>query len=222
MTDAGTVLSAGASDVWYPTSTAPRLSSDQKLTSLVANQFMSAGIIDAVTPTTTAIESSNLAALAGDPVDLSATVTPGSGPDPDGRVTFAEGGTVLCTGTVTAGSGSCDAGPLPVGTHAIRGVFVSDDAFGSSTSATIDQSVAKIPTEIEGVAGVSTSVAHTPVRIGAEVDDLGSALEATGTANVRRRYDADLHGGHPRRRHRRLHDERSRGRAPLDRRALLR
>ena len=89
--------------------------------------------------TTTTLTSSVSAAVAGQPVTFTATVTatpPGAG-TATGLVTFEDGTTSIGTASLSAGSATCTTSALSVATHTISAVYGGDNNFTGSTSGTI-------------------------------------------------------------------------------------
>jgi outer membrane autotransporter protein len=89
--------------------------------------------------TTTALVSSHDPSLTGQPVTLTATVTPTSAA---GGVTFEDGTAALCTAMpLASGVATCTTAFAASGAHAITATFSGSTALGASTSATMVQTV---------------------------------------------------------------------------------
>ncbi|MGA8891184.1 MAG: Ig-like domain repeat protein [Anaeromyxobacteraceae bacterium] len=88
--------------------------------------------------TATSVGASTSAAFHGDPVTLTATVGPGSGPT--GTVTFKDGAADLGTADVVAGKATLTipAGALAVGLHSFTATYGGDGGWNGSTSAALD------------------------------------------------------------------------------------
>ena len=82
-------------------------------------------------PTTTTLTTSTASAQYGDPVTLTATVSPN---DATGTVTFMQGAKVLGTGTVSGGVATLTTSSLPAGTYTITSSYQGDTDYGASTS----------------------------------------------------------------------------------------
>jgi len=82
----------------------------------------------------------------GQSVSFSSTVSvaaPGAG-TPTGTITFKEGATTICTGTVAAGTASCSSSTLTVGAHPVTATYDGDTNFlASSASAALTHNVNK-------------------------------------------------------------------------------
>jgi hypothetical protein len=95
----------------------------------------------ASTPTSTPNPS-----VSGQSVSFSSTVSvtaPGAG-TPTGTITFKEGATTICTGTVAAGTASCSSSTLTVGAHPVTATYDGDTNFlASSASAALTHNVNK-------------------------------------------------------------------------------
>jgi sugar lactone lactonase YvrE len=74
----------------------------------------------------------------GGPVTFTATVTPGNA---TGTVQFADGATILGTGTLAGGSASFTTSTLAQGPHSITAIYSGDANNAGSTSATLTQTV---------------------------------------------------------------------------------
>ena len=89
--------------------------------------------------TTTALVSSHDPSLTGQPVTLTATVTPTSAA---GGVTFEDGTAALCTAMpLASGVATCTTAFAASGAHAITATFSGSTALGASTSAAMVQTV---------------------------------------------------------------------------------
>lgn len=100
--------------------------------------------VGTLTPTTTALSSSNSSSNFGDTVIFTATVQGGMGSGPTGTVTFMDGSSALGTGTLVSGPSSSSratfsTSALSVGTHSITAQYGGDTNFSGSTSQPLTQ-----------------------------------------------------------------------------------
>jgi hypothetical protein len=115
-----TVTATYAGDSYNSTSTSPALS----------QQVNKA-------PTITALTSSPNPSSAGQPVTFTATLSSTTGPVPTGTVTFKDGNTTLCSGSLSGGVVGCTASNLSKGSHTIKANYITTANFlGSSASVT--------------------------------------------------------------------------------------
>ena len=116
---------------------------------VIGGQAASTTVSPSVSPTS---------ATVGHSVTYSATVA-SSGGIPTGTVSFADGGTALCTtGPLISGSGSCSATNAPAGNDAITATYSGDETYGSA-----------IGTTTLTVTGGSDTVAFNSLDAGAAV-----------------------------------------------------
>jgi hypothetical protein len=119
-TGSATVTATYAGDSYNSTSTSPALS----------QQVNKA-------PTITALTSSPNPSTSGQPVTFTATLSSTTGPVPTGTVTFKNGNTTLCSGSLTGGAVSCNVSTLSKGSHTIKANYITTANFlGSSASVT--------------------------------------------------------------------------------------
>jgi hypothetical protein len=85
-------------------------------------------------PTTTTLTTSTASAQYGDPVTLTATVSPS---DATGTVVFIHGSQTLGTGTVSGGVATLTTSSPPAGTYTITSSYQGDTDYGASTSGPI-------------------------------------------------------------------------------------
>jgi hypothetical protein len=99
-------------------------------------------------PTTTTLSSSANPSYVGQPVTLTATVTPTSGTGtPTGTVTFSQGTTSLGTATLnSSGQATITTSALAPGADPITASYSGDTNFAPSTSSTLTQTVTGCPT----------------------------------------------------------------------------
>lgn len=118
----------------------------------------SATVQAAPAATTTALAvSPQTGARVGDPVVLTATVTPASG----GSVEFFDGAVSLGTAPVVDGAASVTVTTLGEGMHSLSAAFVSDDSgVAGSTSSAVTYEVAAAP--VEPAVETSTTLAVSP------------------------------------------------------------
>ncbi len=180
-----TVSAGQATFAW----TAPATTGDLTATAAYAGTDTVAGsesdsetIEVGLAATSTSGVAASSGATAGEPVQLSATVTGGT---QGVAVEFREGTTVLCTGQLaTDGAVNCEWTPAAAGTVAVIAHYLGDDATGSSQSgAATSVTVAAAPdTEAPG-APIGISIAPQPATAGQTVTVTGSA-EADSTVAV--------------------------------------
>ncbi|MGW2376647.1 Ig-like domain repeat protein [Kitasatospora sp. NPDC001683] len=106
--------------------------------------------------TTTTLTATPNPSVFGQPVSLTATVSvvaPGGG-IPTGTVTFFIGGIPQAPVTLSGGVATLTNSTLSVGMHSVRATYNPSGSYNTSTSATINQTVAK--------AGTSTALTSTP------------------------------------------------------------
>lgn len=121
------------------------------------------------TATVTGVTSSIPAGLLlGEPVQLTAVVTPAAGTGPTGSVSFSAGGILLgsaVVGTSATGSTSATLGvsSLPVGADSITATYSGDVLFAGSTSPVMTQAVNPDPTSLTITPSVASPVAGQPV-----------------------------------------------------------
>jgi len=95
-----------------------------------------------VTATATKLKSSPNPSSYGEAVTFTATVTSENGAPPNGEnVWFADGLTILGTGSLKFGSASLTISTLPVGTTRVTAVYGGDSKFAGSTSSVVRQVV---------------------------------------------------------------------------------
>ena len=108
-------------------------------------------------------------AIYGQPVTLTATLTPGPGPftDPTGNVTFYDGATVLGSASVATSSGLTTAAltvALPVGPHSITATYAGDANFKASLA-----SPPATETVYEAAPAVSVAASSASITAGQSV-----------------------------------------------------
>jgi Bacterial Ig-like domain (group 3) len=86
--------------------------------------------------TTLSLPASSLALDEEGGTQLSFTVTPATAPGPTGTVTITAGGTVICQGTLTSGTGSCAIPDMALspGSYQLTATYSGDGTFAASTS----------------------------------------------------------------------------------------
>lgn len=96
--------------------------------------------------TTTTVASSVNPSAPGQPVTFTATVSPSGG---TGTVDFADGQTLIGTGTLSGGQATFTTSALAVGDHVISAIYHGDASFSGSTSSPITQTVlAALPASV--------------------------------------------------------------------------
>lgn len=136
--------------------------------------------------TSTALTTSTDPSALGQPVTLTATVSPATGSGaPTGTVTFMDGSTTL--GTVAlddTATGSLTTSDLSVGEHSLTAVYGGDANFSGSTSATVAQSVNQDGSETAVTSSVDPSVYGQPVTFTATLTaDAPGVGTPTGTVS---------------------------------------
>ncbi|MFD1310940.1 Ig-like domain-containing protein [Streptomyces kaempferi] len=93
--------------------------------------------------TSTALSSAPNPSLSGQPVTLTATVTPVApgGGTPTGAVSFFDGATLLGTGGLSAGVATFTTSTLSVGSHSLTAVYSGSGSHNASTSPVVTQTV---------------------------------------------------------------------------------
>jgi len=130
----------------------------------------------ALQPTSTALASSLNPAYVGQPVMLTATVSPATA---TGTVTFYDGAAVLGTTALTDGIATLTPVAWTAGVHPLTAVYSGDDTNAKSTSAALNQTIlALIPT--------STWLVSTPIpsTYGHAVHLTAKVLPITATGSV--------------------------------------
>ena len=104
----------------------------------------------------------------------------GSGPNtpapvtgtPSGTVTFTTGTTILCTATLSAGTGACTSTQAPLGSDRVTGTYAGDSSFlGSSSSASL----------VVGTSTTVISVSPSPAAAGQGVTYSAIVISASGS-----------------------------------------
>lgn len=116
------------------------------------------------TPSTTTLTANVNPAVYGQPVTLTATVTPttANAATPSGQVKFLSGTTGIATKTLVNGSASYTTA-YAVGTHSITASYQGDVVFAISTSAVLSEVINKTPTTSVIVSGTNPSTLGTSV-----------------------------------------------------------
>lgn len=133
-------------------------------------------------PTTTGLATAPDPSSFGQPVTLTATVTPtyAVSATPTGAVRFFDGGTEIGTATVVSKAGGDQAtltdAELPVGTDALTATYVGDTGFAGSTSGAVTQTVHQATT---------TLVAHPMTSSGVVSATLTTPYEPVAGATLR-------------------------------------
>ena len=134
--------------------------------------------------TNTTVSASANPSVFGQPVNFTATVSPG-GPSaltPTGTVTFSDQGTIVGTATLSSGTAIFNTASLAVGTHSITAAYAGDSNFAPSTSIALTQVVSQAGTTITVSASPSPSILGQPVMLTANVGPLApGAGTPTGT-----------------------------------------
>jgi large repetitive protein len=127
------------------------------------------GLVGGAPPEATAVAltSSVPSAVFGQEVQFTATVTPSSGSDPTGSVTFRAGalalGSATLTGTEGVTSATLETSSLPVGSQAVTATYGGDVVFGASTSRSFAQIVIPDSSDLTVAASPTSAVPGQPV-----------------------------------------------------------
>jgi Bacterial Ig-like domain (group 3) len=144
----------------------------------------SAVLTQTITPasSSTTVTASTNPATFGASVTFSANVS-GSGATPTGTVAFKDSGTTIGTVTLNGGGqATFSTAALATGSHSITAVYSGDGTYGSSTSATLTQTVNQAPTSTGVTASANPATSGTPVTLTATVTSGGTA---TGTVTFK-------------------------------------
>ena len=137
-------------------------------------------------PTTTTLSASPSPAVPGQPVTLTATVTPPPTGSPSGTVSFYNGATLLGAGTPSVtGVATFTTGSLPIGADIITAVYSGNAGFATSTSIALTVTVSDTVT-------YTISASTTPfvlqqggsVSIPVTVPPIGGAYNSVVTMSV--------------------------------------
>jgi sugar lactone lactonase YvrE len=123
--------------------------------------------------TVTAASSAN-PSVAGQPVTLSAAVSPAGA---TGTVQFLDGATSVGVATVGSGAASLTTSALTAGSHSITAVYSGDGNYAASTSAAVTQTVSKAASSVALGSSLNPSTSGQLVMFAATV----SPTSATGT-----------------------------------------
>ncbi len=138
--------------------------------------------------TTVAVTGSDPAAVFGQEVQFTATVTPSSGSDPTGSVTFRAGGLLLGSATLTSTAGvtsaTLDSSSLPLGSRSVTATYGGDVVFGAGTSQALAQVVGPDTSDLAVAASPSAAVPGQQVTYTAAVSAAApGAGSPTGTVS---------------------------------------
>ena len=116
------------------------------------------------TPTTTTLTASPGSPQYGDPVTLTASISPGAA---TGSVSFYDGSIYLGAGTVSGGAASLTTTTLNSGTHPITAIYNGDGTYASSGSSPVTVTVAKKTGTGPGGAALTVTVQNASRQYGA-------------------------------------------------------
>jgi hypothetical protein len=142
-------------------------------------------------PTQTSVTASPSPVGSGGSVNYSASVTTDvtGMPTPSGPVAFSTGSTVLCTATLSSGSGTCTSSTAPAGTDTITGTYRGSNVFLASTGTTT--LVVNPPPETQTTITTSpntvdsgTSVTYSAVVTSDQGTPTGSVIFSTGPTTL--------------------------------------
>ena len=136
--------------------------------------------------TATTLAAASNPAVAGAPLQLTATVvqsgTTGAGGAFTGTVTFSDGATVLGTAAVSAaGIATLSVSTLNVGSHSLSASYGGDANYLPSTSASIAEMLVTASTSAALTSSLTPSIAGTPVTLTATVTGTGGIPTGTVT-----------------------------------------
>jgi hypothetical protein len=143
------------------------ISTSSPLTQVVNKSGTSTAVISSLNPSNT-----------GQPVIFTATVTPQSGTNPTGIVTFTDGTTVLGTPSLSGGVAALTTSSLAAGTHVIVATYGGDRNYTGSSSQGLAQNV--ISTMMTPV--FSNLTPSQTVPLGTAHIDLSGTISAPGPA----------------------------------------
>jgi len=127
--------------------------------------------------TATSLSVSPLNAILGQPVTLTATVTPSGA---SGTVTFRDGTNPISTAPLTNGSATFTTSTLTVGSHTLTAVYSGDNTFSASTSNPIVEVINQAATATQ----TSLSVSPNPAPSGQPVSLNALVVPSTATGTV--------------------------------------
>ena len=163
----GTASAAAGGAVLTNTAT---ITPPSSITDLVSNTATTPVTVSQMS-TQTALAVSPAAAVWGQPVTLTATVTapaPGSG-TPSGTITFEDGGTAIGTGALSSGVATLTTASLAVGTHALTAVYGGAAAYAGSASPAPSTTVAQAASAATASSGLDPSLVGEGVTFTATV-----------------------------------------------------
>jgi Glycoside hydrolase family 44/Bacterial Ig-like domain (group 3) len=142
----------------------------------VSVQVTSAGTLQATSVT---LAASAATAVSGQPITLTAKVTPASA---TGTITFHDGSTTIGTATLTSAGTQLPISTLSVGAHSLSAAYSGDAADSSSTSNVVTVTITASPgppqaTSVTLAASAATAVSGQPITLTAKV----APASATGT-----------------------------------------
>jgi hypothetical protein len=136
---------------------------------VVADRFTYVG--SGTSPSTTTLTASPPTVTVGDPVTLSAKVTPSAA---GGQVVFRDGAVALGTVDLTSGTAALTTYSLTVGTHQMTAEYLGDDEYAGSTAApasvTVNEAPVLQPTTTTLEADPTTAHEGETVTLTASVD----------------------------------------------------
>ncbi len=130
------------------------------------------------TNTTTSLSTSANPIATGQPLTLTASVTPAGA---TGQVQFSDGGSPIATVTLANGGASFTTSSLAAGNHSLSASYLGDANFNPSTSQTINEAV-NPPTNQPTT--TSLSVAPNPANLGQAVVMTATVAPSTATGTV--------------------------------------
>jgi Bacterial Ig-like domain (group 3)/Beta-propeller repeat len=129
--------------------------------------------------TSTTVTAPDNPSVFGQPVTLTATVTPTSGPGaPTGTVSFYDDAADIGSGTLVGGQTTLITSALSVGSHSITAVYAGDSNFTGSTSLVLTQTVDPAATTTSVQSSATPSIVNQSVTFTATVS---AAAPGSGT-----------------------------------------
>jgi len=136
------------------------------------------------TTTTTALSSSINPSTYGQPLTLSATVTPAIAGNPTGSVTFYDGTLSIGSGSLSGSTATLTLSSLTAGSHSLTAAYSGDGTFGPSTSPVLTQTVVQAGVSMMLTSSMNPSSINQPVTFTVVVTGSGPATP-TGTATFK-------------------------------------
>jgi hypothetical protein len=134
------------------------------------------------TVTTTQLSVSPLAPLAGQPVNLTATIASATG-SPTGTVTFFDNGTAIAKASVVNKQATAIVTLAAGASQSLTAIYSGDATFSSSTSPPIVVNVTSVPSSIALTSSVSHALRGASILFTASVGSGSAGVAPTGTVS---------------------------------------